>query len=205
MISLIIKDVTTQVKYIGLLLSLYVVFSLIPIFPEYIYLNVGVLMVAMRLAYIEEKNNALLFLKTMPLKTSTIVMSKYLSEFVIAVFFVLVSCVNVFIFSDKGFEGILQVIASLTVILFFAGIFFMLFFKLGYMKAGSIVRIVSIFILFVFMIPQVSGRLKEILMLIGNKVPFNWMTGSIVELLVLGLYFLTAIISIQFLKRRETF
>lgn len=203
MSSLILKDLYTQMKYIGLIVVIYLVFVVAPGMPGEVFLSMGVVMTAFRLAYLEDKNNTLGLLRTMPLKASTIVFSKFISELIIAGFFILLSAIHLTGLTNRGVEGFLGSIAAVSVVLLFSSATFALSFRYGYMKASTFIRILFLLIFVPFCIPGFAVKAKVVLMWLSERVPFTWVTGLIVELILLVIYFGLAGLAVWLFKGRE--
>lgn len=203
MTSLIWKDLVSQIKYLGILLLFYLIFSFGFQIPAEVFIGVGVLMTSLRLGYLEDKNNTLLLLRTLPLKPSTIVFSKYLSILLIAAIFLSLSLGYLLFTGGWELERIAGSLAALTVMLLFAGFYFILFFKLGYSKASTYFRLFSLGVFVLFMVPSLIQRTIAGLKWIESHVPMTWVTVIVAEVGLLGIYLLMGMIATGFLKARE--
>lgn len=195
--SLIIKDLATQVKYLVFIIALFFLLMILGL-PGGIFFNVGILTVAMRTAYLEEKNNTFVLLKTMPLKSTTIVLSKYVSLIVVSMIFLLMSAVASLFGLGEGFDDMRAVAFGLPVMLVLVGLFFMLFFKFGYIKASNYTRIIFLLFFLLLFLPSVIQRLASVLISIENFFP-------VIALSLLIIYLATSLVSISFFNRREDF
>lgn len=203
MSSLIIKDLLSQAKYLGLIFLLFVGFSFNAGTPGEIFASIGLIMAGTRLAFVEEKNNTLLLLKTMPLKASTVVMSKYWAELIFGLVFIVLGVpVDLFI-NGRGIAGLVALLAVVSVAWIFSGLLLMLFFKWGYLKASNYLRIGFIVFFMICMLPVFSTKIKSGLILIAQHFPLTWMTGLLAEVLVLVLYFSCAWAATKFYQQRE--
>lgn len=195
--SLIIKDLAIQVKYLVFIIALFFLLMILGL-PGGIFFNVGILTVAMRTAYLEEKNNTFVLLKTMPLKPTTIVLSKYVSLIIVSILFLLVSVVASLFGLGEGLDDMMAVAFGLPVMLVLVGLFFMLFFKFGYIKASNYTRIIFLLFFLLLFLPSVIPRLASVLISIENFLP-------VIALSLLIIYLATSLVSISFFKRREDF
>lgn len=205
MIHLIIKDIVTQAKYLMLIVVLFMVFSFVGGFGNF-YLGVGTMMLAMRLAWLEEKNNALLFLRTMPLKPSMIVISKYLSVLLLAVVFTLIGFSKMFFFQEIELEQIVGFMTIMSTMLLFSGFFLVFYFKMGYMKAATYFRFIllSLFVL-TFVGATTIDKLKPIANQFLQNVMFNWGYLVIAGVLVVAVYLALSFIAVQIFSRKEIY
>lgn len=195
--DLILKDLTTQIKYLGFLILLYFLFMILGINGGILF-YVGILMIAMRTAYLEEKNNTFVLLKTMPLKSSTVVFSKYWTQLIVMSIFLLCSAIACLLGLGKGQEDFFALVLSLPVMLIFVGLFYMIFFKVGYLKASNYSRIIMLIAFLLLVFPPISTRLISLLILIESFLP-------IIALSLILVYLGTAIVSIRFFNRREDY
>ncbi len=205
MIELIVKDISSQIKYVGFFGVLYLVFCIIPNFPGETFLSVGIVMTSLRLAYVEEKNNTLFLLKTMPLKTSTIVVSKYLSELVIALVFAAVAVTLNILGLGAGEQGLLVISIVLPIMLVFVGAYFAMFFKIGYIKASNYLRLLFFVVFIPLLIPQVGKFFNRLLGPLDNIDEFTLSHGFMIAVILLIVYFATSLLAIWFFNSREDF
>lgn len=205
MSSLLIKDLSTQFKYIVTILLLFTSFSFMSGAPGHVFASVGLVMIAMRLAYLEEKNNTLLLLKTMPVKATTVVLSKYLAEFIYGLSFLVIGIPMSLLVNDTGMAGVIGLIMVVSVGFLLSGVMYVFYFKYGYMKASTYLRIGLIVVFMVCMLPVFSTNLQAILIRLGNRIPFTWVTGVCIEVAVLAFYFLTALLAARFYETRENY
>lgn len=138
MIHLVVKDFYVNRKYI-LLISLYLGFVLyfMGASDSYILFVMGIISygTVTRSCYNDDKDRGGIFLKTLPIKASTIVFSKYFLGFVILLFTIILIMLFA-IFSGDSPESYYGSIAGaiFTMSLVYA-VYLPVFFKLGYMKA----------------------------------------------------------------------
>lgn len=205
MIHLMVKDVVSQAKYLMLILVLFIVFSFVGGFGDF-YLSMGLMMLAMRLAWLEEKNNALLFLRTMPLKPSMIVMSKYLSILLLTLVFILIGLCRMFIFQELELEKMMSLFTIMSVMLLISGFFLILYFKLGYMKAATYFRIIllSLFVL-IFVGASTMDKFETVINSFFQNILLNWGSFVIAEVLVVALYLVLAFVAVQIFSRKEMY
>lgn len=188
MSSLILKDIYIQLRYIGLIVIIYTIFTVVPGMPGEVFLSVGVVMTAFRLAYLEDKNNTIGLLRTMPLKPAAIVFSKFIAQALIGGFFVLISAVHLSGVTGRGAEAFFASLAAVSVTLLFAGAIFALSFRFGYLKASTYVRILFFTFFLPFFIPGVQEKMNLGIMWFQEHVPLTWVTALVAELAVLIVY-----------------
>lgn len=203
MISLILKDLYTQMKYVGLIALIYAIFTIAPGMPGEAFLSMGVVMTAFRLAYLEDKNNTLGLLRTMPVKASSIVFSKFFAELIVVAFFTLLSAVHLTGLTGRGVEGFYAGVAAMSLVLIFAGVTFALSFRFGYMKASTYMRILFFAVFIPFFIPGVAAKLELALKWFSERVPLTWGTGLLAELILLAIYFAIGGVAVWLFQGRE--
>ena len=159
--TLIRKDLALQTRSLFSYLVLAVLVTLIFFkFTDggegiiYMFGTIAVMNTAFRAAHEDDKQKGFAFICTLPLKRATVVLSKFAgSLFVIIAGFGVVFCIDL---AMRGFQvdaayrqnllGFSMLPSGMIILL---GVFWLLFFKLGYIKAMSIVR-------FIFLAPFVA-------------------------------------------------
>jgi ABC-2 type transport system permease protein len=159
----------------------------------------------------DDKNRADLMLNSLPVERSTIVVAKYVSILVYAA----VACVECALVSllirlsgiplaVQGFNTE-SFVAMLAVACGFAGVFYPIFFKFGYMKT----RFLNVLLFAGFF--AIGGVL---LLTMGGDDPFknitvalesqpDWAIASVLAGAMLGFMLLSYMLSVRFYKRRE--
>lgn len=203
--NLVIKDIVSQQKYLLFILGLFILFSYVGGFGLF-YLGVGLMMLAMRLAYLEEKNNALLFLRTMPLKPAAIVLSKYLSVLILALVFAGLGIAKLYLFHETDLENVLSLLTVLSTMLIFSGVFILLYFKMGYMKASTYFRVIflSLFVL-IFAGNSALDQFKPMLTRFFEAIPINLTSLLVAVLVILAIYLVLAAVTVWIFQRQEVF
>ncbi len=219
MLTLITKDLLVNKKSIGLILLLYLLFFTVK-FPADFYLCMGIYLLASQCVYLEEKNKTIILLKTMPFKDVTVVLSKYLFMLIVAVIFIIFKTIINEVFKCLSFSSMAEFIITASIVLLLMGIFFMLYYKFGTMKAGILISVIIITLIFLYIFSLVdpvkmemmilqdqTGILKIInsLILAISQIPLTWINLVLTELIILGMYFVTSIFSIRFYRKDANF
>lgn len=217
MYHLIKKDILMQKKAIKLsvLLIIFFTFTLSNIGPA--GLTIGVLAITYQLVLgasaLEDKNNSDIILISLPIKRTTIVLSKYVSIYIYAAYailgfylvYLIINLLNLRLDIPFNFTGLIGAIIAVTL---FCSISFPLIFKYGFIKAKMANLI--IFFVFVFggtgLVSYLSENNK--LMLSQNIMTFL-SNGSDIVILIISMVPLLLIlicsyfISLTFYRKRE--
>lgn len=206
--SLIVKDFVSSAKGIGLMVLCYVVFSVFAQFPAHTYLIMGVFAFATQAAYLEEKNHTLVLLKTLPLKASTIVLSKYLSTLLATLLYTVIGLIDLVFVRGMKIELINDFLFGIFVMIAMMGFFLTSFFRSGYSKSSQFFIFLFTLMFIFMMIPTYMPDLLKVLEPIAWIFSFTtWSTLQTLglEVLMLGLYAFSAYLAIHFFKKRENF
>lgn len=206
--SLVLKDFLTCWKQMGLILVMYLGFSLSGEIPADTYLIMGIFLFAMQTAYLEEKNNTLMMLKTLPLKITTVVWSKYLSTFCAGLIFCAVGLLDMMVLRPKGSGVVTGMIFEQLVMLNVMGIFLMTFFRKGYSRASHVAIVLFFLIFFLTMLPRFSPKLMASLQPaidLFQRFPHSMGTRVLLGVILIGLYYLTSLGAIYFFRWRENY
>ncbi|MCJ7843193.1 ABC-2 transporter permease [Lederbergia sp. NSJ-179] len=177
MYHLIKKDILMQKKALKLsiLLMIFFTFTLLTNIGS-VGLTIGVLTITYQLvlgAYaLEDKNKGDIILISLPIKRTTIVLSKYVSIYIYAAYamlvfyliYLIISLLNLPLNISFNFTGLMGAIIAVTL---FCSISFPLIFKHGYLKS----KMANLIIFFVF----VFGGTALVGYLVGNN---EWMLGQ---------------------------
>jgi hypothetical protein len=206
--SLVFKDFATCWKQLGMMLLMYLFFSLFGNIPADTYLIMGIFLFAMQSAYLEEKNNTLMLLKTLPLDIRVVVWSKYLSTFCAGLLFCAVGILDMVVLRPKGIGIVTGMITGQLIMLNVMGVFHMVFFRKGYSAASQISMVLFVLIFLVGMLPRFSPEMTRILQpVLGilQQFPLNNGTRILLGAILLGTYYLTSLGAIHFFRRRENY
>ena len=221
MLNLIIKDIVIQKKIflyvllcsILLPISFYayklgglVLYVLFPILATYTFITYGV-------TY-DDKNKSEIILNSLPLNRVDIVISKYISIFVFAVIGIIYSVLIGFIGRSAGLSmfnssiSLVDIILVLTSVSIFGAIFFLTYFKFGYMKSRIFNTVIIVAMIFLPMeaIPFAAGNPNNILVQKFNYLISN-MSGFVLNFLTLIIgfiiFFVSLLISIRIYNNKE--
>lgn len=155
MLSLIYKDFYQSRKTILILLLVGTAFIFNLVHDEqYLMLSGFIFMIVYgfisRNEYNEDKNRGYTLLRTLPIKSSKIVVSKFLSAFLITLLSVIYSFTMIYLFNKSLLLDPLlvhSIFINALVVLLFSGLFYICVFRFGSMKTNNISRI-FFFILF---------------------------------------------------------
>lgn len=206
--SLVQKDFITSWKQMGLILLMYLFFSFMGNIPADSYLVMGIFLFAMQSAYLEEKNNTLLLLKTLPMSISVVVWSKYLSTFLMGVILALIGIADMAVLRPTGGDVVTSMIFGQLLMLNVMGIFLMVFFRNGYSRASQVSIVLFLLIFVLMMLPRFSPELVNFFRPVTDffrRYPLNSGTGILLGVILLGTYYLSSLGAIHFFRRRESY
>jgi len=221
MLNLIIKDILIQKKiflYVllcSILLPIcfysfnlvgLVLYVLVPISTTYSFINYGI-------TY-DDKNKSEIILNSLPLNRADIVISKYLSIFGFAVIGIIYSIVIGFIGKSAGLSmftssiSLVNIISVLTSVCIFGAIFFLTYFKFGYMKSRIFNTVIFVAMLFFPMeaIPFATRNPNNILVQKFNYFIVNtsgFMLNSLALIVGLIIFLVSLLISIRIYNNKE--
>lgn len=213
MYHLIKKDILMQKKLFlySLLLIPFFVFTLGQTGPLSFVMIIFVLTyyLVMNASALEDKNNNDKLLISLPIKRTTIVLSKYVSVFVYALYATVLYFINyglvklmnlpleVYPLSKEG------IIGTLAAIILISSISFPFIFKYGYIKS----RVVTFILFFAaffggaYILDKNSSAIEKIVLFFQNGSSFQVWMSCILSFLVLLL--LSIILSLKYYKDRE--
>lgn len=206
--SLVLKDFITSWKPLGLMLAMYVGFSLLGNIPADTYLIMGIFLFAMQAAYLEEKNNTLMMLKTLPLDIAMVVWSKYLGTFCAGLLYCIIGIIDMLVLRPKGIEIVTGMILGQLIMLNVMGIFLMVFFRKGYTAASHVSMVLFILVFVITMLPRFSPELMSVMQPVFDifaKFRGNTGTRILLGVILLGTYYLSSLGAIYFFRRRENY
>ncbi|WP_313800236.1 ABC-2 transporter permease [Cytobacillus sp.] len=217
MYHLIKKDILMQKKALKLSVLLIIFFTITLSNMGPAGLTVGVLAISYQLVLgasaLEDKNKSDVILISLPIKRTTIVLSKYVSIYIYAAYaalgfyliYLITSLLNLPLDIPFNFSGFIGAIIAVTL---FCSIAFPLIFKYGFLKA----KMANLFIFFVFVFGGtglVSYLNKNNKLLMSQDIISFFRNSSDIELLLILAVPLVLIlicsynISLAFYKKRE--
>ena len=162
----------------------------------------------------DDKNKTDIMLNSLPLSRESIVLARYISIFVFATIGIIYYLVVALIINNLAIpfkvtpvtiEGIL---AALFAVVFINGIYFPIFFKVGYIKA-RIINFVLFFGVF-FGIGAMAGFVKENLDMKYGKEIVSWFQGqpdagiaALIILIMSVMFWVSYLLSVKFYRARE--
>lgn len=164
--------------------------------------------VAARNEIYEDKNRGYDFLKTLPIKPYKIVVSKFITAFILSAVGCLYALVIIMLFGKEiALEQALSIaLSSSGISLIFAGIFYVMVYKFGAVKAINIIRLV--FISFTFVPFLITFAVKALFSKEDVKNFFQGLSnirldGYTILALIIFLYVILMLLSIKvFYKNR---
>lgn len=213
MYHLIKKDILMQKKTFlySLVLILFLVFTLGQTGPLSFVMIIFVItyLLAVNASALEDKNNNDKLLISLPIKRRTIVLSKYVSVFVYAIYamvlyfiiYVLVKFMNiplhVYPLSKKG------IVAILVAIILFNSINFPFIFKYGYIKSKTATFILFFGIFFggTYLLDKNPPFIEKVFLFVENASTVELTLTT--TLLILFILFVSIFASLKFYKNRE--
>lgn len=156
----------------------------------------------------EDKNKGYEFLKTLPIKPYKIVVSKFITAFILTLVGTWYALMLIIFFGDDITlnQAFTIILPSCGITLIFAGMFYAMVYKLGAVKAINIIGFIFISFAFVpFLIKLLVESLfsKEVITEFFQKVSNISLDGYIAFTIVIGIYLLLMLLSIKvFYKNR---
>ncbi|MDA1475163.1 ABC-2 transporter permease [Bacillus changyiensis] len=211
MYYLIKKDILMQKKAVKLSILIMIFFTFFLFKIGSAGLSIGVLAISYQLALgassLEEKNHSDKILISLPIKKSTIVLAKYLSVYVYALYATIVYSLIYFVVNQLSAQPELsisfQALEGVVIIVtMFASLSFPFIFKYGFIKS----RIPNFIIFFTFLFG--GTKLYEYLSDKGQLVSmFNQLSSAGISTLMIGVVLLMFVcsyfLSLNFYKKRE--
>jgi hypothetical protein len=157
---------------------------------------------------LEQKSNGYAFLRTLPVKASDIVISKFLLVFLSALVYIVFHCVAFAkISSDPNYfnPSCSFLIISGNICLILTALLYVAIFRYGYNKVGKFVVLLWLFIVLspipinIFLLRRLGISRQEI---IEKVISLNWV---IVTLVCLALYYFLMSVAIKTLKKQSLY
>lgn len=218
MFNLIFKDILIQRK--SLLFGVIYVFVLILCFQDtgitmFLTSAIGFsyMMIQSACAY-DDKNKSDILLNSLPISRNTIVVSKYVSAFVfsgisIVVYSLLTVIINLLKLPIKVSPITLEgVIGILFAIVLMCGIYFPVYFKIGYIKSKvyNFILIFGILFLTTTLLPAILGNKSKVIIQILTKF-FSSQSDLIIAIkmliLIILFFSISCMISLNIYRKRE--
>lgn len=212
MFNLAFKDIILQMKYF--ILSILIVLGLSLLNRNaFFILCIPAAAVYMGVAYscmYDDKNNTEIIFASLPMKRSSIVLSKYVSLLyflIISVFFTVIflSVVKMSGFMKVSTINSEEMIASCIPAVLLASIYFPIYFKFGYMDSKYIAIGLFMFMFFAPSLLLSSASIKknffQALIYIKNKPVFTIDAAMI--LLIAAIMIISALISVNIYKNKD--
>ncbi|NLU51670.1 MAG: ABC-2 transporter permease [Clostridiaceae bacterium] len=218
MFNLIFKDILIQRK--SLLFGVIYVFVLILCFQDtgitmFLTSAIGFsyMMIQSACAY-DDKNKSDILLNSLPISRNTIVVSKYVSAFVfsgisIVVYSLLTVIINLLKLPIKVSPITLEgVIGILFAIVLMCGIYFPVYFKIGYIKSKvyNFILIFGILFLTTTLLPAILGDKSKVIIQILTKF-FSSQSDLIIAIkmliLIILFFSISCMISLNIYRKRE--
>jgi hypothetical protein len=208
MYHLIKKDFLMQKRYLklSLLVALFFAAVLASLGPLGLSLSIFVIsyMLVLGASAQEDKTHGDMLLASLPIKKTTIVLSKYVSVYVFAAYAILVNLGFMWLIRllhlpiqvlPFALDGLYWALVAVTL---FSSISFPLIFKWGYLKA----KMANFILMFAFVLGGTTllDRLSQSSFL-NDRTEAEWLVGSVILLIILLV--LSCMLSITFYKKRE--
>lgn len=173
-----------------------------------LYLVIAVYGLTLRSAYYEDKDNALTFLRTLPIQAKTIVIAKYVTVTLLLLLVGLFALAVAAVFHLMGTpleSGLLSFCLLATAgIMVLVSVFLAVFFRWGYNRAVNTIRFLF---LSLFFIPIIISRFSQVLRPQNSnlvetlgRVITQPLFPYLMALLVLGIYLISMLFSIREFK-----
>jgi hypothetical protein len=208
MYHLIKKDFLMQKRHLklSLLVALFFAAVLASLGPLGLSLSIFVIsyMLVLGASAQEDKTHGDMLLASLPIKKTTIVLSKYVSVYVFAAYAILVNLGFMWLIRllhlpiqvlPFALDGLYWALVAVTL---FSSISFPLIFKWGYLKA----KMANFILMFAFVLGGTTllDRLSQSSFL-NDRTEAEWLVGSVILLIILLV--LSCMLSITFYKKRE--